>query len=196
MGDEETRYFISILDTRPGGKTHGIMVRNRKDVESTIFHDDFFDFLPGNQTPGLARAARKVKQGNVIEFPKGIFLGLSSIVFTKDDFDFTKKENESPKPAVKKPSSGKSVKVKKPAPEKSTKVKKPASKGRSRAPKVTKTSKGIFLVEDPSDTQLKKLRKGVKTLGGGVRKSPGKDDYIVTIPKGGTIKGLKEIISG
>lgn len=189
--DSAVRYYISILDTRPGGQAHGIMVVDRKDVESKIFHDDFFDDLPMGKTPALAKAARKVKQGHVVEFPKGVFIGLSSQVFDRDDVVGLFGPEKSAKVQKEKKKTG--------TPKKKSPEKKPASvapKSRSKNPKVSKTSKGVFLVENPSDTHLKKLRKGVKNIDGSVRKVPSKDNYVVTIAKGGTIKGLKEIMAG
>lgn len=191
--DEVTRYYISILDTRPGGQAHGIMVVERKDVESKILHDDFFDDLPMGKIPELSRVARKVKQGHIVEFPKGVFIGLSSQIFDRNDViglfgpekeKVQKEKKKAPKTPTKKTFTKKSE------------VSKTTPKTRSKNPKVSKTSKGVFLVENPSDTHLKKLRKGVKNIDGSVRKVPSKDNYVVTIAKGGTIKGLKEIMAG
>lgn len=200
-------YFACIVDTRPEGQTFLVVSNSRKGIEEKLLNEEFFEDLPVSMLPELARVARKVKQGHTMEFPKGVLIGLTALSFTGVDVvrlfgslldpkgDPKKKKSDSPekKKSTVKPGS---PRKKKPASTPTRAKAGPKAGARtSKNPKVSKTSKGVFLVESPSDTHLKKLRKGVKNIGGSVRKVPSKDDYVVTISKGGTIKGLKEFMA-
>lgn len=175
-------FVIGIVDTRPGGRGESYLVWKRSDTINAIINHPLFSDFRSKQLSKLEEAARKVKRGEVVEYPKGVFIGLSQFYF----FDEDRKNYclDSGITTKKSPKAKKSVK-------KSTTL---VAKSKLRGPKVTKTEKGVFLVAGVTELNLKKLKKGVKVLKGGVRKLPKKDEYVVTVPKGGTIKGLKEMM--
>lgn len=175
-------FVIGIVDTRPGGRGESYLVWKRSDtIKAIINHPLFSEF---KSLPKLEEVAKKVKRGDVVEYPKGVFIGLSQFYFFDEDREKYCSE-----------SSGSKVPTPKKKPKAKISTKKSLPKLAIRGgPKVTKTDKGVFLVSKVNEGHLKKLRKGVKAMKGGVRKLPQKDDYVVTIPKGGTIKGLKEML--
>lgn len=187
-------FIVVILDTRPGTtgpRSHGITVPERNKVAGAIELDDFFDDLPVRDYRKKMDMALRVQKGHLEEYPKGVFIGL--IQDPRDcesEIALAKKKTKAAKTAkkVKKP---KTPSPKKPK-AKSTSKKGKSVKTSAGAAKVTEKSKGVFIVDSPTDSQLKKIKELVKSGEGSVRKLPGKDSY--TVKHSGSIKDLKAIV--
>jgi hypothetical protein len=190
-------FIVVILDTRPGTtgpRSHGITVPERNKVAGAIELDDFFDDLPVRDYRKKMDMALRVQKGHLEEYPKGVFIGLiqdprdceSEIALAKKKTKAAKTAKKPKTPSPKKPKA-KSVSKK----GKSAKTSK-TSAGVSTTPRVVEKNKGVFIVDSPTDSQLKKIKELVKSGEGSVRKLPGKDSY--TVKYSGSIKDLKSIV--
>lgn len=184
-------FIFVILDARSNAaypKSFGVTVPKRNEVAGTIEKDNFFDGLTAKERQKLALVALRVQRGHVEEFPKGVFLGLirdprdceAEVALAKKTAKTAKTAKKPKTPSPKKPKA------------KSASKKGKAAKTSTSAFKVTEKSKGVFIVDSPTDSQLKKIKEMVKSGGGSVRKLPGKDSY--TVKHSGSIKDLKAIV--